>query len=212
MSSSSNMVSTSTAVPGRAWVAEADIDYGDNDLWQTVVIFELDDHAARHSPPPWPGPATARRPGPARRRSPQYGYRDECPRPRPGPRHQLCSLCFLLGAMLERRHRPGEKLPRQSCDGSRPARTGQAPDQANEGGQAGAGSRGDTSLERHANRRSGPVRVTRRHHHPPWPAPAPKAADTDRPSLTGISAHAADGGHDNPTAVMSPGPTGEDTV
>jgi hypothetical protein len=26
------------------WVAEADIDYGDDDRWQTVVIFELDDH------------------------------------------------------------------------------------------------------------------------------------------------------------------------
>ena len=24
------------------------------------------------------------------------------------------------GAMLEQRHRPGEKLPQQSCDGSRP--------------------------------------------------------------------------------------------
>jgi hypothetical protein len=26
------------------WVAEADIDYGDDDRRQTVVIFELDDH------------------------------------------------------------------------------------------------------------------------------------------------------------------------
>jgi hypothetical protein len=26
------------------WVAEADIDYGGGDPWQTVVIFELDDH------------------------------------------------------------------------------------------------------------------------------------------------------------------------
>jgi hypothetical protein len=26
------------------WVAEADIDYGDYDRWQTVVIFEKDDH------------------------------------------------------------------------------------------------------------------------------------------------------------------------
>jgi hypothetical protein len=26
------------------WIAEADIDYGDGDRWQTVVIFELDEH------------------------------------------------------------------------------------------------------------------------------------------------------------------------
>ena len=26
------------------WVAEADIDYGDDDQWQAIVIFELDDH------------------------------------------------------------------------------------------------------------------------------------------------------------------------
>src|SRR5580693_3029333 len=59
-------------------------------------------------------------------------------------------VVLLVGAILEQRHRPGWELPRQSCDGSQPPGAGQAPDQANEGGQAGAGSTGDKSQKRHA--------------------------------------------------------------
>ena len=77
-----------------------------------------------------------------------------------------------FGAMLETRHRPGGKLPRQSCDESRPARAGQAPDQANEGGQAGAGGPADRSLARHAKRRSGMQGVTRRRQTPTLAGPA----------------------------------------
>lgn len=29
---------------GRVWIAEADINYGDDDRWQAVIIFELDGH------------------------------------------------------------------------------------------------------------------------------------------------------------------------
>jgi hypothetical protein len=47
------------------------------------------------------------------------------------------------------------------------ASVGQAPDQANEGGQAGVSNAEDKSLARHASRRSGSVRVTRRHCHQP---------------------------------------------
>jgi hypothetical protein len=87
--------------------------------------------------------------------------------------------------MLELRHRPGRELPRQSCDESRPARTGQAPDQANEGGQAGAGSAGDESDRRHATRRSGTQGVTQRYQQPNLAGPAPTRgrylqADTHR--------------------------------
>jgi hypothetical protein len=44
------------------WVAEADIDYGDDDRWQTVVIFEIDDHGliareTRYYPRPFEAPA-----------------------------------------------------------------------------------------------------------------------------------------------------------
>ena len=49
-----------------------------------------------------------------------------------------------------RRHRPGEKLPRQSCDELRPQRARKAPDQASRGWPASAGSTGDMSLPRHA--------------------------------------------------------------
>jgi hypothetical protein len=28
----------------RVWIAEADINYGDDDRWQAVIIFELDVH------------------------------------------------------------------------------------------------------------------------------------------------------------------------
>jgi hypothetical protein len=47
-------------------------------------------------------------------------------------------------------------------------------DQANEGGQAGAGSTGDMSDPRHATRRSGTQRVTRRHQTPNLAGPALK--------------------------------------
>ena len=78
----------------------------------------------------------------------------------------------------KRRHRPGGKLPRQSCDGSRPA-AGQAPDQASEGGQAGAGSTGDMSLARHATRRSG-----MQESHPAPPGTNPGRSQPSRPVPT----------------------------
>jgi hypothetical protein len=52
---------------------------------------------------------------------------------------------------------------------------GQAPDQANEGGQAGAGSTGDMSLARHASRRSGMQGVTRSHQTPTLAGPSRNA-------------------------------------
>ena len=87
--------------------------------------------------------------------------------------------------MLEWRHRPGGKLPRQSCDESRPARPDKLLIRPDEGGQAGAGSTGDRSLARHATRRSGMQGVTRRHQHQPWPVPAGMPG-TDMPRLTGM--------------------------
>ena len=62
---------------------------------------------------------------------------------------------------------------------------GQAPDQANEGGQAGAGSTRDTSDQRHATKRSGTQRVTWRHQTPTWQDPPKYTADTCKPRLTG---------------------------
>ena len=62
---------------------------------------------------------------------------------------------------------------------------GQAPDQANEGGQAGAGSARDMSDQRHAARRSGTQRVTRRHQTPTWQDPPGKTAGTCKVILTG---------------------------
>jgi hypothetical protein len=64
------------------------------------------------------------------------------------------------------------ELPRQSCDESRLRKeTGQASDQANEGGQAGAGSTGNMSVQGHVIRRSGSTRVTQRHQTPTWQNP-----------------------------------------
>jgi hypothetical protein len=62
---------------------------------------------------------------------------------------------------------------------------GQAPDQANEGGQAGAGSTRDMSDQRHATRRSGTQRVTRRRQAPTWQDPPQNTADTCEAILTG---------------------------
>ena len=62
--------------------------------------------------------------------------------------------------------------------------TGQAPDQANEGGHAGAGSTREMSLVRHASKRPGTLRVTRRHQAPNRQDPPANAADTCKPILT----------------------------
>jgi hypothetical protein len=62
--------------------------------------------------------------------------------------------------------------------GHGPKEPGQAPDQASEGGQAGAGSTRDTSDQRHATRRSGTQRVTWRHQPPTWQDPPHNTADT----------------------------------
>ena len=117
-------------------------------------------------------PAAATGPGRGHRRSLRYGCPDGYPRPRPGPRHRHCSLVSSSGAMLEARHRPGGKLPRQSCDESRPKRPDKLLIRPIEGGQAGAGSAGDKSLERHATRRSGMQGVTRRHQAPTLAGPS----------------------------------------
>ena len=64
-------------------------------------------------------------------------------------------------------------------------RAGQAPDQANEGGQAGAGSTGDMSDPRHARRRSGTQRVTRHRQSPTWQDPPHNTAGIRNSILTG---------------------------
>src|SRR5215471_1605649 len=54
-------------------------------------------------------------------------------------------------------------------------KAGQAPDQANEGGQAGAGSTGDKSRAGHAHRRSACKRVTQYHQAPTLANPSPSS-------------------------------------
>lgn len=93
---------------------------------------------ARHSRPAWPGPAAATGPGPGIG-SPPHGYRGEYPRLRSESAPPALLTAFPPLA-LEQRHRPGGKLPRRSCDESRPGRAGQVPDQPSEGGYAGASS------------------------------------------------------------------------
>ena len=75
-----------------------------------------------------------------------------------------------FGAILKGRHRLEGNSRGNPVMGHGQA-AGQAPDQANEGGQAGAGSTGDMSDQRHASRRSGTQRVTRHHQTPTWQDP-----------------------------------------
>jgi len=89
------------------------------------------------------------------------------------------------GAMLEQRHRPGGKLPRQSCDESRLPRAGQAPDQASRGWPGRCWQHRGQVISK-TRRKGGRARqespgATR---HQTWPAPAIKAG-TDMPRLTG---------------------------
>ena len=104
-------------------------------------------------------------------------------------------LVSSAGEMLKSRHRPGGKLPRQSCDGSRPA-AGQAPDQANEGGQAGA-----------RQRRGQVIRKTRRQavriseSHPAPPGTNHGRSQPSRPIPTRQDSQDQCPGHDIPPAV-----------
>jgi len=61
---------------------------------------------------------------------------------------------------------------------------GQASDQANEGGQAGAGSTGDMSLARHAKGGQACKESPGATRHQPWPVPV-EMPGTDMPRLTG---------------------------
>jgi len=98
-----------------------------------------------------------------------------------GNAHDVSSLaqpCWTGGTGLEGNSRGNPVM-------SHGQQAGQAPDQANEGGQAGARGAGDKSLERHVRRRSGTLRVTRHHQAPTWPAPPAGNARTSKAILTG---------------------------
>src|SRR5215471_20421922 len=84
-----------------------------------------------------------------------------------------------VGAMLEQRHRPGGKLPRQSCDESRPTGPDKLLIRPVEGGQAGAGSTRDMSLARHAGQAVGHARS-----HPAPPGTNPGRPQPPRPVPT----------------------------
>ena len=96
----------------------------------------------------------------------------------------MLTTCPPSSVMLERRHRPGGNS-RGNPVMSHGKQAGQAPDQANEGGQAGARSTGDKPLLRYIRKRSGMPRVTQRRQHQTWPALPVGIARTSEAILTG---------------------------
>ena len=94
-------------------------------------------------------------PGPARRKAQRYGCPGACRHQRPGRCPRQCSRrvlsrrpCWKGGTGLAGNSRGNPVM-------SHGQQAGQAPDQANEGGQAGARGAGDKSLERHVQRTVG---------------------------------------------------------
>jgi len=133
-------------------------------------------------------------PGPARRKAQRYGCPGACRHQRPGRCPRQCSRrvlsrrpCWKGGTGLAGNSRGNPVM-------SHGQQAGQAPDQANEGGQAGARGAGDKSLERHVQRTVGTLRVTRHHQAPNLAGPAGRH-HRNQPSHTHRHANGTAPGH-----------------